>query len=156
MALRIGADIPAFDGATEWINGSVKSTDLVGSPTLVHFWAVSCYICKDNMPKLNEWKQTYGKQGLRIVAVHMPRQETDTNIDAVKAAVAQYHVDEPCAIDNQHEIGDRFETTGYWPYYFLFDGEGKMKSRAAGDVGLAQIEKALQRLLAESNEPQPA
>jgi hypothetical protein len=47
-------------------------------------------------------------------------------------------------------VGDRFETGQYWPYYFLFDAEGKMKSRAAGDVGLAQIEKALERLLAES------
>jgi hypothetical protein len=57
---------------------------------------------------------------------------------------------EPVGIDNTHEVGDRFETGQYWPYYFLFDAEGKMKSRAAGDVGLAQIEKALERLLAES------
>ena len=102
------------------------------------------------MPKLAEWKKIYG-DSVRFVAVHMPRQESDTNIEAVKTVIEQFHVDEPCAIDNQHEIGDRYETTGYWPYYFLFDAEGKMKSRAAGDVGLAQIEKALQRLVAEGD-----
>jgi len=65
----------------------------------------------------------------------------------VKAAIAQYGINEPCAIDGYHEIGERFETGSYWPYYFLFDAEGKMKSRAAGDVGLSTIKSALDRLL---------
>jgi thiol-disulfide isomerase/thioredoxin len=149
MPLRIGAEMPSFEGATEWINKQVTPDDLTGAPTLVHFWAMSCYICKDNMPTIAGWKKTYGEQGVRFVAVHMPRQESDTDIDCVKERMAQNQLDEPCAIDNQHEIGERFQTTGYWPYYFLFDADGKMRSRAAGDVGLAQIEKALVRLLAE-------
>ena len=145
--------MPSFEGATEWVNGPVDPEELKGEPTLVHFWAVSCYICKDNMPKLADWKKTYGEQGLRFVAVHMPRQESDTDVAAVKERIAQYAIDEPCAIDNQHEVGERFQTTGYWPYYFLFDAEGKMRSRAAGDVGLTQIEKAVVRLLAEADSP---
>jgi thiol-disulfide isomerase/thioredoxin len=46
---------------------------------LVHFWAVSCGICKDKMPQLNEIKKKYGPMGLQTVAVHMPRYEADTD-----------------------------------------------------------------------------
>ena len=44
MALRIGTEMPSFEGATEWFNGQVSPTELLGAPTLVHFWAVSCFI----------------------------------------------------------------------------------------------------------------
>ncbi|MDR3709916.1 MAG: TlpA disulfide reductase family protein [Capsulimonadaceae bacterium] len=148
MPLRIGSEMPAFDGATEWFNGVVDPASLIGQPTVVYFWANSCHICKDNMPTLAIWKKRYAGK-IRIVSVHRPRQESDMDIAGVKQAMQKYNIDEPTAIDNTHEVGDRFETGTYWPYYFLFDGEGKMKSRAAGDVGLAQIEKALERLLNE-------
>jgi thiol-disulfide isomerase/thioredoxin len=140
--------MPSFDGATEWINGEVKAESLKGKPTIIHVWAVSCYICKNNMPTLLEWKKTYG-DSINFVGVHRPRQESDMTVADVRAAVETYGLTEPVAIDNTHEVGDRFETGQYWPYYFLFDADGKMKSRAAGDVGLAQIEKALVRLVAE-------
>ncbi len=152
MPLRIGAELPTFDGATEWFNGEATPESLVGRPTVIHVWALSCYICKNNMPKLAEWKAAYGDR-VNFVGIHRPRQESDMNVAEVEAAIRKFNLTEPNAIDNTHEVGDRFQTGQYWPYYFLFDAEGKMKSRAAGDVGLMEIEKALTRLLSE--EPVP-
>ena len=40
------------------------------------------------MPKLNEWKKTYGA-GVNFVAVHMPRQESDTDVATVKELAAK-------------------------------------------------------------------
>jgi len=148
MPLRIGADMPSFDGATHWFNGTADNNSLKGKPSIVYFWANSCHICKDNMPALKELKSLRAGQ-INVVAVHRPRQESDMDVAEIEKALRVYEIDEPCGVDNTHEVGDRFETGAYWPYYFLFDAEGKMKSRAAGDVGLAQIEKALDRLLAE-------
>lgn len=54
---------------------------------------------------------------------------------------------EPCAIDNELMISSRYETGGVWPYYFLFDGEGRMRCRAAGTGGLRLVEDSLKRLL---------
>jgi thiol-disulfide isomerase/thioredoxin len=148
MPLRIGMEMPSLEGATEWINGEASTERLKGAPTLVQFWAVSCYICKNNMPRIESWKEKY--EDMNFVSIHMPRQESDTDVAAVTAAVAEFGIDEPCAVDNDHIIGERFQTSGYWPYYFLFDAEGKMKSRAAGDAGLGMIETAIKRLVEEA------
>jgi len=151
MPLRIGTEMPVLTGATEWIGPEVTREELIGSPALIHFWSISCYMCKNNLPTLSEWKATYGPKGFKIVAVHMPRSEAELDVEKVKAAIAEHGITEPCAIDNEHEIGDRFQTAGLWPHYFLFDAEGKMRSRAAGDAGLKMIDGSLKRLF----EPQP-
>jgi hypothetical protein len=50
MAMRIGTQMPRFEGATEWFNGTQAhaEAEVQQHPTLVHFWSVSCGICKDN------------------------------------------------------------------------------------------------------------
>ena len=59
MPMRIGTEMPGFEGATEWINGDERRRRLKqkGIPTLVHFWSVSCGICKENMPRVSEWRE---------------------------------------------------------------------------------------------------
>jgi thiol-disulfide isomerase/thioredoxin len=151
MPLRIGTPLPELTGATEWVNGAVERESLIGSPVLLHFWAMSCHYCHDNMPTIQQWRQKYADKGLKVVAIHMPRQQEDTNIESVKADIASMGLKEPCAIDNEHIIGDRFENQ-LWPAYFLFDKDGNMKSRAGGHAGLSMIEGALKRLL-ETGDP---
>lgn len=148
MPLRIGTEMPELTGATDWLNGGeVGPQDVAGHLTLVHFWSVSCYICKNNMPTLKHWKQEFGNKGLKFVAVHMPRAENELDVAWVKRIAAEQGIDEACAIDNDHELGDRYQTGGLWPSYFLFDAEGKMRNRAAGDAGLKSIEATLNRLV---------
>ena len=151
MPMRIGDQRPSFDGATEWLNGLQQTADdyVNGQPTLVHFWATSCGICKDNMPRVAEWRDTLRESGLRVVAVHMPRYEADTNIEDVRAAIANNSITEPCAIDNEHKIKDAFQNDqGYVPAYYLFDGEGKLRSFAAGERGLDLLKTNLERVTA--------
>jgi thiol-disulfide isomerase/thioredoxin len=152
MPLRIGSTMPALDGATEWLNGEAPSESLAGHPTLIHFWAVSCGICKENMPKVNEWRDSFAERGLRVIAIHMPRYEADTNMDAVKETIQTFHINEPCAIDNQHKLRDAFvNEQGFVPAYYLFNAEGQLKGYAAGQFGPQIIRSALDRLF-----PSPA
>lgn len=146
--LRSGAPLPSLAGAARWLHGEPDAASLQGRATLVHFWAISCPICKDNLPTLRRWKEEYGPRGLQFIAVHMPRQESDTRADAVEAAVRELGLDEPVAVDDAHALGERFETGGLWPVYYLFDAEGRLKSRAAGAAGLGMVEAALRRMLA--------
>lgn len=136
--------MPSLDGATEWINGEPARESLRGSPVLVHFWAVSCHICHDNMPTVRKWREEYGPRGLKLVAVHMPRQEDDMDVAKVREDVQAMTITEPCGVDNTHAVADAFENK-LMPAYYLFDREGTLRSRAAGDAGLAMVESALAR-----------
>lgn len=63
--------MPQLIGATEWINGEVWKEQLIGEkPTLIHFWSVSCYLCKEAMPQVNQFRDS-DKDKLNVVAVHM-------------------------------------------------------------------------------------
>jgi thiol-disulfide isomerase/thioredoxin len=149
MPMRIGDPRPSFNGATEWLNELQETADdyVSGSPTLVYFWATSCGICKENMPMLNELKAKYKPLGLKTVAVHMPRYAADTDLSGVKAAIVEHSIDDLCAVDNLHKLKDAFlNEQGWVPVYYLFDAEGKLKSRAAGAFGVSVLTGALEKM----------
>ncbi len=151
MPLSIGSELPSMEGATEWFNATAAAAaeGAKGRPLLVHFWAVSCGLCKENLERVGEWRDARAAEGLRVIAVHMPRQEADTDVEAVRDAVATYDIKEPCAVDNQHRLRDAFgNEQGHVPAYYLFDAEGKLRGFAAGEFGLKVIGPALERVLA--------
>jgi len=147
--MRIGTPLPSLEGATEWFGGTQAHAEAEtrNHPTLVHFWASSCGICKDNLPRVAEWRDEKREQGLRVIAIHMPRYEADTDVSGVKAAIEEYCVDDVCAIDNEHKLKDAFlNEQGWVPVYYLFDAEGKLKTRAAGEFGIGVLEQALAKM----------
>ena len=153
MALRIGTEMPALDGASEWFGGTQAHAEQLaqGGPTLVHFWSVSCGTCKENMPRVAAWRDERKHEGLRVIAVHMPRYEADTDVEGVREAIATYEIVEPCAVDNEHKLKEAFQNDqGYVPAYYLFDGEGKLRSFAAGERGLDLLKSTLGRVMAQA------
>jgi thiol-disulfide isomerase/thioredoxin len=154
MPMRIGTPMPSLEGATEWLAGSTEevSQEIKGHPVLIHFWSLSCGMCKDNLPRVAEWREKYRDAGLRLVAIHMPRYPEDTNVDDVREAVEQYEITEPRAIDNEHKLRDAFQNEqGYVPAYYLFDDSHKLKGFAAGEYGTKVMEPALERMLGTTN-----
>ena len=152
MALPIGSPIPLLEGSTEWINGSISLDDLHRVQSLFQFWAISCPICKLNVPPLLQLTEAHSSHGLRLISIHMPRMEADMDVEKVKGAMEEMGLTGPCAIDNNHVLGERFQTGGVWPCYFLFDAEGKLRSRAAGALGLKMAENSLRRMLGTETE----
>ena len=151
MPMRIGTELPPFEGATEWFNATAAraAEEAKGRPLLVHFWSVSCGLCKENMPRVGELRDARAGEGLKVVAVHMPRYEADTDVEAVRDAVTTHRITEPCAVDNQHRLRDAYQNEqGFDPAYYLFDAEGKLRCYAAGERGLNMIGPALERVLA--------
>ena len=150
MGMRIGTKMPALDGATEWFGATQAHTEAesVGRPTLVHFWSASCGICKENLPRVAQWRDEKKELGLRVIAIHMPRYESDTDVEQVRDLIAKLNITEPVAVDNEHKLKEAFQNDqGYVPAYYLFDAEGKLKSFAAGERGLDLLKSALERLL---------
>src|SRR2546421_12592565 len=152
--MKIGPAMPSLEGATEWLAGSadVALKEAQGQPLLIHFWSVSCGMCKDNLPQVSEWREKYAPAGLRVIAIHMPRYPEDANIDAAREAAAKYGITEPLAIDNEHKLRDAFQNEhGYVPAYYLLDEQQQLKSFAAGEYGTKVMEPALERMLGVAN-----
>lgn len=146
MPMKMGTPMPSLDGAAEWVNGPVAAEELKGSPTIVHFWSISCGSCHEIMENVKDWAERYGRQGVRFVGIHMPRSERDTDMEAIKADIAEMNVDWPQAIDNEHKIVDAFENK-YVPAFYLFNEEGVLRHFQAGDRGQKMLEAAVDRVL---------
>jgi thiol-disulfide isomerase/thioredoxin len=146
--------MPSLDGATEWFGATQAQTEaeMQGRPTLIHFWATSCDICKENMSRVAGWRDELTGKGLRVIAVHMPRYESDTDVEQVRDTIATFQITEPCAVDNEHKLRDAFQNDqGYVPAYYLFDREGKLRGFAAGEKGLDLLKATLDRVLAQTS-----
>lgn len=149
MPMKIGTQLPRLDGATEWFGGTQAHAEsaAAGHPTLVHFWAASCEICKENLPRVGQWRDEKKDLGLRVIGIHMPRYESDTDVETVRDLIGKYGLTEPVAVDNEHKLKDAFQNDqGYVPAYYLFDAEGKLRSFAAGERGLDMLKSALDRI----------
>jgi thiol-disulfide isomerase/thioredoxin len=144
--MRLREELPDFPGVTEWVNGQVTKADLAGKPVLVHFWSVSCYMCKESLPQINEWRDKYAANGLQVVGIHMPRSEADTNIETIKETIAQYELTHPIAIDNQMKTTDAFQNE-YVPAFYLFDESLQLRHFQSGEKWLNLVKKRLHRIL---------
>ncbi|HEY9793154.1 MAG TPA: redoxin domain-containing protein [Candidatus Obscuribacterales bacterium] len=147
MPLRVDTPLPSLEGGTDWFNAKPITVDeLKGHTVIIHFWSISCGICKESLPDVYRWIDTYGPKGLKVVSVHMPRQESDTNVEAVKECIAEYEIKQPVVVDNWHTITDAFENK-YVPAYYVFDSDLKMRHFSAGEKAVKMIEPVLERLL---------
>ncbi len=146
MALKLRSQMPELDGATTWLNGELKKSDLVGDkPTLIHFWSISCGLCKEAMPNVNEFRDEY-KDKLNVIAVHMPRSEKDLDLDEIKKVAEEHSISQPIFVDSEHKLTDAFENE-YVPAYYVFDEEGQLRHFQAGGGGMKMLTKRVNRVL---------
>jgi thiol-disulfide isomerase/thioredoxin len=147
MPLRMDAPLPPLEGGTDWFNSQpITQEELKGHPVVVHFWSISCGICKESLPDINRWLDEYGSKGLKILSVHMPRQESDTNVPEVKKVMEEWECKQPIVVDNWHTITDGFENK-YVPALYVFDADHKMRHFQAGEKAVKMTEPVIQRVL---------
>jgi thiol-disulfide isomerase/thioredoxin len=147
MPIRLREPIPPFADVPDWVNGAIDKSELQGRPVLVHFWAISCYLCKEGLPFVNEWRDNYAEPyRLQVVGVHSPRSDKDKDPETVRGAIRQYELKHPVAIDNDLTITDSFMNE-YVPAYYLFDAEGQMRFYGAGEKAIRMVEQRLHKLL---------
>ena len=146
--------LPSLDGVSNWINGGQPTAaDLAGHPVLVHFWSISCYICHDVVERVNAWRDTYGPQGLKVVAIHQPRGPEELDIAKVTAdAHGEMGITQPLGIDNTHAAVKAFENE-FVPAYYLFDRNHELIHRQAGDRGFERLEAKIEEALAPEAQP---
>jgi hypothetical protein len=150
MPLRMRSPLPSFEGAAAWVNGEPAPEALRGRPVVVFFWSVSCYMCHDAAERVAELRDAFAPRGVAFVAVHQPRSAEELDVEAVtRDAIENMHLTQPCAIDNDHAIVDRFANQ-FVPAFYVFNERHELRHFQAGGSGLERIAAAIERVLAES------
>ncbi|MCA1012586.1 TlpA family protein disulfide reductase [Halobacillus halophilus] len=145
--MRLRTPMPDLPEATTWYNSEpLTKEDLIGDkPTLIHFWSVSCGMCKEAMPNVNEFRDEYGDD-LNVIAVHMPRSEKDLDLDQIQEVAKEHGITQPIYVDNRHALTDAFDNQ-YVPAYYVFDEEGNLRHFQAGGGGMKMLRKRVNRVL---------
>lgn len=144
--MKLREQMPELTGATQWLNGEVTKDQLVGDkPTLIHFWSVSCGLCKDAMPDVNEFRDEYEDE-LNVIAVHMPRSEKDLDMTVIQSTAQGHDITQPIFVDSEHKLTDTFENK-YVPAYYVFDEQGQLRHFQAGGGGMKMLRKRVNRVL---------
>jgi Protein kinase domain len=155
--MKVDSPMPSFEGATEWLNKATPhARDTKGHPLLVHFWSINSEISQTNLSHIAELRDQRKREGLRVIAVHTPQFEKQSDPKAVSQALLRFNLTEPCALDNDRKLGDRFlNRRDSVPAYYLFDSEGKLRRRATGEGGLVTVEDELDRMLIDLRSQYP-
>ena len=153
--MKRDSQMPSFSGASQWLNLPTSTAPhegvdrfTKGRPTLVHFWSSNSADSKTNLSHVAELRDQRTREGLRVIAVHVPYSQEEKTTEAVRDALTRLNITEPCALDNNHKLRDAFLVgDDSLPAYFLFDKEGRLKTWAKGVAGLQQVEGQLDLML---------
>lgn len=128
------------------LNGTPAHTrELTGHVALVHFWATSCSVCRQEMPDLIATHTRFQPQGFETLAVAMA-------YDA-PAHVVRYTEDHALpfqmTIDHDGRLAASFGQVSATPTSVLINRRGEIVERHVGRLDFTALNASIERLLAE-------
>ena len=147
---RSNVELPSLDGATGWLNSAPLTAERAAGKggrarrldLYLHQLAAHAYLC----PRLG---REIRDQGLVVIGVHSPEFAFENDIDNVRRAAKDMHVDYPIAIDNDYAIW-RALNNEYWPALYIVDARGRIRYHHFGEGEYEQSESVIQQLLSEA------
>jgi tRNA A-37 threonylcarbamoyl transferase component Bud32 len=158
MPTRMTVDSPlqSFEEVLDWLNRTPKPRENKGHPTLVHFWSISSEESKINLAQTAELRDQRKREGVRVIAVHVPLHERDKDKRVLRDAIVRLNLTEPCALDNDNRVREAFEhKQDILPAYYLFDIEGQPRTTASDSNGFEEMEDQLDQLLQDLRSEHP-
>lgn len=151
----VATKLPSLAAASEWLNRATADNpektglETKGHPTLIHFWSISSEESKTNLAQVAQLRDQRKRDGLRVIAVHLPQSEAEKDSRSVRSAIERLNVTEPCALDNDRRLREAFAVEpDSLPAYYLFDTDGNLRNSATGANALEQIEDQLDEMIA--------
>ncbi|MEZ6138722.1 MAG: TlpA disulfide reductase family protein [Pirellulaceae bacterium] len=124
LKAMVGQQAPKLTGQP--ITGSELPKVATGSRTLIHFWAVWCGPCKNDIPTLNR----RAKNGLNVIGVHAP----GTQREEIEAVIKETGMDYPVILGKDEKLAgfERGKISGYpvgmFPCCVLIDKDGNVEA----------------------------
>src|SRR5215216_7576934 len=133
--------------AERWVNSAPLTAEgLRGKVVLVDFWEYTCINWIRTLPFIKAWNRDYAALGLVVVGVHAPEFEFGKQAENIDRGIRDHGLTYPIAIDNQFAIW-RALGNDAWPAKYLFDAQGRLVKRWAGEGSYDEIESEIRRLL---------
>ena len=96
------------------------------------------------------WHEKYGDQGLVIIGNHYPEFGYEADLENLKEAVNDLGIEYAVAQDNDGKTWRAYHNR-YWPTLYLIDKRGHIRYKHIGEGRYAEIEAAINALLAEDD-----
>lgn len=142
-------EAPELQGIVHWINSNpLTMQELRGKVVLIDFWTYSCINCIRTIPYINAWYEKYKDMGLIIIGVHAPEFAFEQVKSNVGAAVDEYEIQYPVAMDNNFTTWRAYNNR-YWPAKYFIDKDGNIRHYHFGEGDYSESEKVIQALIAE-------
>jgi thiol-disulfide isomerase/thioredoxin len=155
MALFERIHMPAFAGATAWLNSEpLGAAELRGRVVLVNFWTFTCINWLRQEPYVRAWSQAYRDDGLIVIGVHTPEFSFEHDVDRVREATKARAIDYPVALDNDYAVWGAF-ANHFWPALYFVDRDGIVRDEHFGEGRYERSERVIQRLLGVERELVP-
>jgi len=149
--IAVGSSAPDFHAVTLDSPGAKKSlSDYRSQVVLLNVWATWCLPCRVEMPSIEKLHQTYGPQGLKIVAVSIDDPGTEAQI---RAFVKSFGLTFQVLHDPRNSISESYQVGGY-PETFIIGRDGVIRKKVmeATDWNSPENRALIGRLLAERAE----
>lgn len=135
--------------AQTWINTEPKHlVDLTGKVTLLEFWTLGCYNCRNVEPHVKEWHRKYSGRGLVVIGVHSPETLAERDVVTVERYVREHGILYAVAIDGDFATWRCYGNSA-WPAIYLIDRQGKIRFVQVGEGRYAETEREIETLLGE-------
>jgi peroxiredoxin len=143
---RPGPPQPLPDIGYTLLDGKKSSTtQWPGRVMLVNFWATSCAVCIQEMPRLIETHERFKDRGFDTLAVAMSYDPPAAVADYAQSRRLPFGV----AIDNTGAIATSFGGIKGTPTTLLVDKRGRIVRRFVGEPDFAQLHGLIEQLIAE-------
>jgi cytochrome c biogenesis protein CcmG/thiol:disulfide interchange protein DsbE len=144
-AVEVGSRIPPFTAVDITTGDSVALASFEGSVVLLNIWATWCEPCRAEMPSMQRLYESFGPQGLKVVAVSVDQ----ADVQVVRDFQREYGLTFDILQDRSRAIERVFQTTGV-PESFVLDREGTIRKRVIGAHDWASVanQDLVRRLLA--------
>lgn len=123
---RLGRAGKAFERATE--AGTLRLSDLRGTPVVINFWASWCGPCREEAPTLQQNWLEARKSGVLYLGLDMQ----DLSGDALEF-IDEFALSYPSLRDPGRDVANRYGLTGIPETYFI-DASGRVVGHAIGVV----------------------
>ncbi len=138
---------PAPQFSYTLLDGSLaRSERMRGKVLLVNFWATTCTVCVQEMPRIVATQQKFQGRGYETLAVAMQHDPPARVSDFATRRALPFGV----VIDNTGAIARAFGDVPGTPTTFLIDKKGAIVKRYVGEPDFAELHTLVEQLLAEA------